>query len=341
MIEYEFNWDKYTYDYKGPTTKIQFPEHINHIILSTNKEIGGLIMFEKKPSNTLEANSIFLTAGEEDKVDFTRILNTVVHPSYMIFHTHPLRKRGYNGYSGTDLTSFFYYTLINYKAENRIHFCLSTGHDIHFSFLDNPVVEYIRTIIKLIKRESRLFTSDKEVQEAFMIYFHYLCSVIEYYCVTSARDMSFVDAQLLKFIEHFTFTPLDKAKWNDFKIWMNQYKPANPAMYAKYETVKGFKYINENYERISNTIQCVFSVPGIAPEEVVKTIGLFKTTSSTYDAFTKTGSVVCIDSGKIYNETDPWQTTSTLAGPSELSGLREKMNMSGGYSRKTRKLVRR
>jgi hypothetical protein len=163
-----------------PGTYIAFPNHIKDIIRATDKEIGGVILFSKPEIHAdrkvLLANSIFLTAGEVGRVDWSRTLTTINNGSYMIFHTHPKDNPGYQGYSSDDLILLFRYSLQTYKHNAPIHFCLSTGKDIHFTFVDPVVITVIRTLMKMLKpiviaKFPGLGITDTIFQDTFMMFF--------------------------------------------------------------------------------------------------------------------------------------------------------------------------
>jgi len=337
-------WDTYKLPYEQGT-HISFPEHIKDIIKSSTKEIGGVILFEKPPEfskyKLISANSIFLSAGEIDRVDFTHILTSINNGSYMVFHTHPKRANGYNGYSSQDLRIFFGYNLLNYKNGKRVHFCLSTGNDIHFTFIDPVVMKIIRTVMKLMKPSFiQKFPGavDNVFEESFIRFFGCMLDALEHEFITKNATIADPDVDCLSLLDTITFTPLDK------------YDYIKGLMTSFLRTPRGHEYITNPYvmsiyEMYEDTFnKLLFEIPLIKNQSeytaLKSYLGLFKTTSQKYELFFSDlhggqfSGVQCLDGGRIYDETTAWSVSDDLPNIGPLSPFAAE---GGSLKKKTRK----
>ena len=323
-IRLNLQWLPYTIPYK-PGTYIAFPSHIKDIIRATNKEIGGVILFSKPLMHAdrklLLANSIFLSAGEAGYVHWSRVLHTIQHKSYMIFHTHPKDNPGYQGYSSGDLGLLLKYSLQTYKHNIPVHYCLSTGKDVHFTFIDPVVINIIRTLMKVLKPMviARFpGQTDASFQAYFLSFFKLLFDSFEWYCVTKYAEIPHSDIAALSELDKISFTPYsgyDKLRYvvNSF-LQLQEGRPyrENPII----------MYIYDQYEPASRNIH--MTITGSKQEEIptiLDYMGLFKTTSVKNIDFFKDdyAGVECLDSGKIYNETVPWSQEAILGNLEPLS----------------------
>jgi len=321
-VNLNLSWAPYQLPY-APGTYIAFPNHIKDIIRATDKEIGGVILFSKPEIHAdrklLLANSIFLTAGEIGDVDWTRTLTTIQHGSFMMFHTHPKDNRGYQGYSSQDLHLLLMYSLKTYKHNVPVHFCLSTGKDIHFTFIDPVIMKLIRTIMKLMKPNFiKKFPGAIHTvfEEAFIDYFGCMFDALEYEFVKTNGTKASPDQWCLTLLDTFTFTPLDK--YDIIKGLVKSYLTTPNGL--KYSTNPHVMTIYEMYEDTFNKL--VLEIPQIKTEADFRGLrsylGLFKTTSQKYDKFFSDlhggpfSGVQCLDGGRIYDETDPWSLSDNI-----------------------------
>ena len=327
----KLNWDPYTFPYVAGTN-IVFPQHIKDVFKSQTKEIGGLIMFEKpaehKAHKVLLANSIFLTAGEIDSVEITHILTTVQHDSYMIFHTHPLRQHGYNGYSTLDLNLFFRFALMNYRSGKKLHYALSTGRDVHFTFVDNEVLKIIRAIMKKMKPKFlRHFPSstDRDFQYSFLEFFNVMFHGVTHYLARKYNG-TFQDVEAMVELDKCSFLPFPAANYNFIKsLIQTTLNPRVAYIYSHYEPC--FKELNIKVEGSVQRAMLEVNTTGLQGSIFLENnLGLFQTTSQRYDKFFEdyrpAGSLTgltCMDSGKIYDETEIWSKTALLRNLDPLS----------------------
>jgi hypothetical protein len=327
----KLNWDPYTFPYVAGTN-IVFPQHIKDVFKSQTKEIGGLIMFEKpaehKAHKVLLANSVFLTAGEIDSVEFTHILTTVHHGSYMIFHTHPLRQHGYNGYSTLDLSIFFRFALMHYKSGKKLHYALSTGRDVHFTFVDQEVLKIIRAIMKKMKPKFlRHFPSstDRDFQYSFLEFFNVMFNGVTHYLARKYNG-TFQDVEAMTELDKCSFLPFPAANYNFIKsLIQTTLNPRVAYIYNHYEPC--FRELNIKVEGSVQRAMLQVNSTGVQGSVFLENnLGLFQTTSERYDKFFEdyrpAGSLTgltCIDSGKIYDETEIWSKTALLRDLDPLS----------------------
>jgi hypothetical protein len=327
----KLNWDPYTFPYVLGT-KIVFPQHIKDVFKSQTKEIGGLIMFEKpvehEADKVLLANSVFLTAGEIDSVEFTHILTTVQHGSYMIFHTHPIRVNGYNGYSTQDLITFFTFALMHYKSGKKLHYALSTGRDVHFTFIDQEVLKIIRAIMKKMKPKFlRHFPSstDRDFQYSFLEFFNVMFNGVTHYLARKYNG-SFQDVEAMTELDKCSFLPFPPANYNFIKsLIQTGLDPRVEYIYNHYEPC--FRELNINVDGSVQRAALQLNSTGLQGDLFLQNnLGLFQTTSERYNKFFEdyrpTGSltgIACMDSGKIYDETETWSKTAQLRNLEPLS----------------------
>jgi hypothetical protein len=327
----KLNWDPYTFPYVSGTN-IVFPQHIKDVFKSQTKEIGGLIMFEKPAEHVahkvLLANSVFLTAGEIDSVEFTHILTTVQHGSYMIFHTHPIRVNGYNGYSTLDLSIFFRFALMHYKSGKKLHYALSTGRDVHFTFVDQEVLKIIRAIMKKMKPKFlRHFPSstDRDFQYSFLEFFNVMFHGVTNYLARKYNG-SFQDVQAMTELDKCSFLPYPPANYNFIKsLIQTSLNPRVAYIYNHYEPC--FRELNIKVEGGIARAALQVNSTGLQGDLFLQNnLALFQTTSERYDKFFEdyrpAGSLTginCMDSGKIYNETEIWSKTAQLRNLEPLS----------------------
>jgi len=327
-INLNLSWAPYQLPY-APGTYIAFPNHIKDIIRATDKEIGGVILFSKPEIHAdrklLLANSIFLTAGEIGEVNWTRTLTTIQHGSFMIFHTHPKDNRGYQGYSSQDLHLLLMYSLKTYKHNVPVHFCLSTGKDIHFTFIDPVVITIIRTLMKILKpivisRFPQFGITDKMFQNYFMTFFKLLFDSFEKYCITKYADIPHSDIAALSELDTISFLP--SKTYDKLKQIVNAFFVLEEARIYRENPV--VMYIYEQYDFVAFSRLNIIIGDTIQAEQIpnlLSYISLFKTTSAKNEDFFKVdhAGLQCNDSGKIYNETVPWNQDSPIRSLEPLS----------------------
>jgi hypothetical protein len=317
-------WLPYTIPYRLGTY-IAFPSHIKDVIRATDKEIGGVILFSKPEIHAnkkiLLANSIFLSAGEAARVQWSRILTTIKHGSYMIFHTHPKDNPGYQGYSSDDLYLLLFYGLKSYKYNVPIHYCLSTGKDIHFTFIDPVVITIIRTLMKLLKPMviARFpGTTDSSFQIQFMLFFKMLLDSFQMYCVIAYAAIPHSDTRALSELDTISFTPY--SGYDKLKRAVNSFLVLEEGRIYTDNPIIMFIY--ENYEIVASRIYV--TIEGSTQEQIphiLTYMGLFKTSSLKKEAFFRDdhAGIQCLDSGKIYDETVPWVQEGVIENLEPLS----------------------
>ena len=356
-VNLNLSWAPYALPYEIGTY-IAFPSHIKDIIRATDKEIGGIILFSKDAHRKLlVANSIFLTAGEVTHVDLNSILATITHGSYMVFHTHPKDNHGYQGYSSADLLVFLIYNLKTYKRKVPVHFCLSTGKDIHFTFIDPVVITIIRTLMKMLKpivmaKFPDVVTTDLIFQTYFINgFFKMLFDAFEEYCLHTYAHIPHSDIAALSQLDKISFTPysgydkLKQAVGSLLRIERGNIYRENPIV----------MFIFEQYEVVASRLNIgITNAPQNQIPHILNYIGLFKTTSAKNEEFFKAdhSGLLCNDSGKIYNETVPWNRDVIISNldplsPYEGGSLGKVVYFNNSYTHikrsksKTRKISRR
>jgi len=326
-VNLNLSWAPYQLPY-APGTYIAFPNHIKDIIRATDKEIGGVILFSKPEIHAdrklLLANSIFLTAGETTKVDVSSTLTGITHSSYMIFHTHPKDNPGYQGYSSDDLYSLFYYCLKTYKHNAPIHFCLSTGKDIHFTFVDPVVITVIRTLMKMLKpivisRFPQFGITDKMFQNYFMMFFKLLLDSFEKYCVTKYAQVPHSDIAALNELDKISFLP--SSTYDKLKQIVNAFLLLEEGRIYRENPVVMYIYDQYDFVAFSRLKITITNAKAEEMPDIINYMGLFKTTSAKNEDFFKAdhSAIQCLDSGKIYNETIPWNQAVPIKSLQPLS----------------------
>ena len=328
-VNLNLSWAPYPLPYE-PGTHIAFPSHIKDIIKATDKEIGGIILFSKPQEDAhgklLLANSIFLTAGEFTHVDLHFTLTTITHGSYMVFHTHPKGNHGYQGYSSADLLVFLFYNLKTYKHKVPVHYCLSTGNDIHFTFIDPVVITIIRTLMKMLKpivmhTFPNLIKTDLLFQNYFINgFFKMLFDAFEDYCLHRYLSSPVhSDINALTELDTISFTPY--SGYDKLKGAVNTLLQTERGRIYREDPV--IRFIYQQYEVVASKLN--IGIFGATPEDIphiLNYIGLFKTTSTTNELFFNEhhhSALHCTDSGKIYNETVPWNRDVVLSNLDPLS----------------------
>jgi len=361
-VTLNLSWAPYPLPYHLGTY-IAFPTHIRDIIRASDKEIGGIILFSKPEIHAdrkvLLANSIFLTAGEVTHVDINITLATIKHGSYMIFHTHPKDNLGYQGYSSADLILLLIYNLKGYKHNVPVHYCLSTGKDIHFTFIDPIVVTIIRTLMKMLKsiviaKFPDVVTTDLIFQNYFLNgFFKMLLDAFEEYCLQTYARIPHSDIAALNQLDTISFTPY--SGYDKLKLAVASLLQLERG--RKYRENPVVMFIFEQYEIVGSKLN--IGITNARPDEIpdiLNYIGLFKTSSAKNEDFFKVdhSGLQCHDSGKIYNETVPWIQDAVLhnldpLSPYEGGSLGKVVYFNNSYTRikrsksksKTRKFLRR
>lgn len=331
-------------------TQLIFPTHIRHIIKATNAEIGGLLFFSKLGDNKLVANSIFLAAGNDTSIDWSKILTSIYHGSYMIFHTHPIRtgdlqRYTYHGYSGIDLYSFFKYQLLFYKKGIRIHYLLSTPTHVHITFIDMQVLKFIRKTMKILKPLfTRRFGDYALYQDSFCFFMYFMFQTVILSMLKSSLDSKYNEVEYFSVLDTISFTGINAEQRID--IYNDETKNINlitllaemmPNLdsadfdalqfYTIPERMRLYAHISffhENYLTACRELLLTTQFSNVPGEiEIFKrTVGLFKTTSfETRDFFNDDHlwAASCKDSAIIYAETIPWDVSAPINNIEELS----------------------
>ena len=126
----------------APGTVLELPIHLFELLKPTDKEIGGVLLFDKDPATpTLTLNTVTASLGGHSGVHLGGLVKTFgLHPSWFIYHTHPvIRDDRYNGLSGPDLFMIITLSLSSNEEHSIVTHLLVTQYDLHVTYL-NPNV---------------------------------------------------------------------------------------------------------------------------------------------------------------------------------------------------------
>lgn len=199
-------------------TQIVIPANIRQTFNATaNDEIGGVLCFNKTAPNILTVNGTFIITGVAGTVNWSPILRSFNHNSFMIFHTHPPKPViEYNGYSAVDLYLLFNYMLLIRRTPSvLIQYALFTPSDIHFTFVDEVCLKMIKVLIKRIRDEligrgifQTIFASSDDFTNYASLFFLILFDQVIFYLMTPAiYNQNRSDIASLSILDEITFIP--------------------------------------------------------------------------------------------------------------------------------------
>ena len=296
-----------------PGSIIQIPIRLLPLLQPHTTEIGGVLLFDKGPDNTLILNTITSSLGRGASVNFSGLVNTFgEHPSWFVYHTHPPTHGDiYMGLSGQDLQLLLVFSLSTNQEISTVTHLLTTSTDIHITYITPDIYNII---LRLYNGFIQGGPSEQRKID-FLNFYYILFNLLE---VSFSRHNYLNspynpangytrDTHALNDLDTISFIPHHGRTWEYLMhLWANAAAllagHPNEVHIQSIMATGGIPEVHQWMNTVALTI-------GLAknPSEIEE--GLFKTTSFRANALPSNGTNIilpCLDGGFIYNHTEEW-----------------------------------